>query len=450
MRGGDGAPPTLMVRTDSLAEAVRAVPESRWGEWLELDSTSLAVFGTTELSDGLVVELRSEDEEARFARVVAWAEDDSDRGGLARTANGRGIVDGLVRPAIRDALFNAALRGAERSGERIALGFNVTADRSPGAVPASRLIGDGVIEYESVAELTLQRTLRETEPLAVEVLRHLTQSGFKNIPRLLSVLSLRDLDSGVERFWGALFASWPKTVSGMVAFREELDENHLTDRARQLGATLWQLHRALATHLASLRFAPRPVNDEDLEEWREELVETATRAMNSLLRVRNRLELPPDLAGLEEELPARLSEISSAATMLVSKLSAAAGRRARIHGAVDLDAFVRRSDGVFLFVGFERGHDQLESPIRDLASLLHALSLQLPERRRVVRAALLNGYFDEESEQDLVPPTPHRLLSLVQLFELTLAYRDLDARIARENDCVPALRAIHALIGERR
>lgn len=439
-----------MVRGDSLATAARAVPSERWTQWLKVDAAELSVYGVVPIGPGALVELSSAQDDRRVATLLAW--DDGDEGGdpLALHPDGRALVAGEALPDVRDALFDFALRGhSDREGST-EIASQPSGERAPGVIPSSRVV-EGVIEYESVASLHLESELRPQEPLDIEVARHLTHAGCPSISRLLAVLTVRDAESEAQRHWGGLLEHWPKTVPGRVAFRAELESHHLTDRARALGATVWQFHQALANDTDSLRFKTREVNAQDIQEWHRELVDTATRSMNGLLRVRDRLDLDSSAAGLEHELPSRLAETLSQGSMLISKVTGAGGRKTRVHGMLDLDALVRRTDGSYLFIDFARGHGRLASPVRDLAQLLHSLSLTLRENDslREVRAALLNGYFDDEAEQELIPPTPHRLLALVQLFEMIAAYRDLEERIRDRRPCSPALIALHTLTGAR-
>lgn len=458
--------PTLLTEIGDLDAAIHAVPASRWAEWLATEGAG-RVHGTVPIGPGRLIRL-SFDDDTEWAVFVAWGEQ-AEVPALAEVRSDRGrqrLVDGLEVAEVRDALYAFALRGSSEAGDTLRLDPNSTGKRHPGPVPASRLAPRGYfgprIEYEDAAVLELFAPLLLREPPHVETGRHLTRRRSKHAEPLLAVLALQDLENERALYLGTLKVRHAKTVRGTFAFRSELAKKPgtLADRARDLGRDLWTLHRTLADEVRSLRFTPRPVTDDDVNRWRDRLVHTATRACDLLLPHVDTVE-----DARAQALPGRIPQIQKLSELLASKVRGAAGRRSRIHGALSLDRIQRLADGRFIFVDFEAPSSRvadggLETPLYDLADLARALSHAVlagehpPEDAqplgREVRAALLNGYFSDGIASELIPPTPHRALSLLQLLELEIAFRALEQALREGRDVENAVAGVLDTLDGRR
>jgi maltose alpha-D-glucosyltransferase/alpha-amylase len=295
-------------------------------------------------------------------------------------------------------------------------------------------------------ERMLLRVFRRAEPginPAVEMTEVLSSRGYRNIAPLLGCGQW--LEAGVEPI--TLFGlfehvgnqgdAWTYALNHLERYlnavsadtHEELAAPHslFNVQMRTLGRRVAHLHAVLAMDTAQPAFAPEPVSDADMDTWRQELRQRATRVTEMLQAALATLR--PETRQLAQlwmtqraSFEARLAQLRPSAAWTV---------RTRYHGNLQLNEVLLKADD-FLITGFEGGAGYApvdcrskHCVLRDLASLLRSFDLvrvaalervtqarpQARERfaaallvwRNEAEAALLQGY-DEEAIDALLQP----------------------------------------------
>lgn len=283
--------------------------------------------------------------------------------------------------------------------------------------------------------------LAETSPF-VGFVRYEDERGLADIAQL----ELRYPSS--TSVWHEAYRALGEHIDGPEQF------NEFTTVARRVGADLRDLHGALCSPSTRFGFSPLVVNEDDIAAWRESISAACERGLDRLIATHRSIELPGALEERVRQLCGRSRELHTHINSLFFGLGGAAGQRGRHHGSLDLRKAVRTPTGAYCFRNLgalHAGLRRLDSPLRDLASLLRSLSQLVADHaspddpawssarrwERETRAALLNGYLGdgETVATPWAPPTPQRFLRLLTLFELEAALREFDFDLSQRPAC---------------
>ena len=248
-----------------------------------------------------------------------------------------------------------------------------------------------------------------------------TRTSFRATPTLLGALSL-DGPSGatlalVHRFVPNAVDGWKYTLD---RFRKAgALEAPFLEEQRELGRSLGELHRALASDTEDPSFAPEPVLQEDLQRWSASI-------MGELgVTLADAGKLHPDLERQRERLMEHARRLAHVA---------ASGQKLRIHGDLHLGQ-VLRAEGQWLIFDFEgepaRTFTQRRekySPLRDVAGMLRSFDYAeatvllegSPPGPRMLpsREAFLEGYREATREAAFLPMDDATFWGMLRAFEL--------------------------------
>ncbi len=272
----------------------------------------------------------------------------------------------------------------------------------------------------------------------LEMLRFLGERRFRHIPALLGWYEYQghpaDATLGiVQEYVADGRDGWELTLDGLGG-----DPDGLLEPLRRLGATIGEMHTALASDPTDPVFAPEERGSESLALFTASLDEEIERLF---------LDLP------REE---RLDPIVHRGEELRDKLRAlagigGAGMAIRVHGDLHLGQTLR-SDRGWTILDFEgeparplperRGK---HSPLRDVAGLLRSLAYA-PLAARLQRGAdppvdweprarerLLDGYLDA-IDPTLLPATKREIDQLLAIYELEKAVYELNYELNNRPD----------------
>jgi len=248
----------------------------------------------------------------------------------------------------------------------------------------TRTLGDRV-------NLKIARRLRSGMDPGIEMGRFLSKAGFANSATYLGSIEHVDAD-GTPTALAAAFEhirnqgdGWTVVVNALDRELEEAslsglgnDENgvpYSLSLIETIGRRTGELHRAFAgADTGDPSFAPEPVTDADLEEWRARTTARAEQAFAYL-------EDLPDTADDEaRELAARLLDLRDAVVKRIDTLvpRIARGNKLRLHNDYHLAKVLVAENDVFI-VDFEGEPDQpveerrqKAPPSRDIATMLRS------------------------------------------------------------------------------
>ena len=402
----------------------------------------------------------------------------------ARTSDGEILFDAIYDEAFRGALYSLAMTGGSQAGgaELVGLPGRVPPDLTE--APPSRVLAveqsNSSAVYGDRVFLKLYRRLEEGMNPDAEILRFLSDRGFKHAPPFLGAVEFRSagrqprviaLALGMVRnegdAWAFALGELQKYYARALAegfdaspfaglsrldltpAPEEavaLVGHEFLARARQLGLRTGELHLALASDEGGPDFAPEPFGERD------------RLALASAIRGEGKrvLEL---LAERREALPSELANAVAALLEAAPRIDDTAGRlaaaahlataRTRTHGDYHLGQVLNTGDD-FVILDFEGeparslAERRLKrSPLRDVAGMLrsfhyaaHSAVSKLGEMRAfaeplselwagTVSRAFLEGWLSQTAGAPFVPPRPADLLQLLEAFLLEKALYEI-------------------------
>jgi maltose alpha-D-glucosyltransferase/alpha-amylase len=299
--------------------------------------------------------------------------------------------------------------------------------------PISLLSGEqsnSSVRFGKALILKLFRRLHYGPNPDVEIGWFLTeQSDFHGSPSVAGSLSYVAPDGReaalalLQRFEPNRGDAWTTTLQRVIGVLSGTDLDESIATMAELGTTTAELHLAFARGAAE--FAPEPISEVDVVDWRGGIIEEVDRA----------------LAGLSErhiEVPAEHAELLRRAGG-VDALKGAL--KTRLHGDYHLGQVLERDDNSFVILDFEGEptrplalRRQKRSPLRDVAGMLRSFdyarhaalrSGDPADRRRVDRAstwyagareAFLNKYVEHARlHPRLIPDAFERPLAAFEL-----------------------------------
>ncbi len=274
----------------------------------------------------------------------------------------------------------------------------------------------------------------------LEMLRFLGEHGFRHVPRLLGWYAYEgrpaDATLGVvQEFIADGRDGWELVLDGLAG-----DPDSLLEPLRALGATIGEMHTALASDPTDPVFAPEERGNESLALFTASLDESIERAF---------LDLPEDerlepIAHRGEELRDQLRGLAGIG---------GAGMAIRVHGDMHL-AQALLTDRGWTILDFEGEPARplperrtKSSPLRDVAGLLRSLAyaplaarLQRgadppAEWEQTARTKFLDGYLDT-IDPSLLPATRREVDHLLAIYELEKAVYELNYELNNRPDWV--------------
>lgn len=313
------------------------------------------------------------------------------------------------------------------------------------------------IVYDETLIVKCYRRLEPGECLELEMLRFLTDRGFRHIPELVGWYDYRgevmDTTLGVaQRFVRGGRDGWELTLEGLATAPRPL----LADLA-DFGRVVGELHTALGSDTEDPDFAPEDKHRDMLDLAVATVDEEITEVFASLPEDDERFAL---IAGRGAELRERLVTIRHLENV---------GAAIRVHGDLHLGQGLLGADGGWMLLDFEgeparslRERRRKRSPLRDVAALLGSISyaaaasrlhgVAVPEDwEAAARETVLSAYL-EHVNRALLPTGDGATATLLALFELEKAVYELRyemnnrpdwvvmpvARIARLLEAAPA------------
>ncbi|MGH2934252.1 MAG: phosphotransferase, partial [Gaiellaceae bacterium] len=338
-------------------------------------------------------------------------------------------IDGLSDPALARELVSAmrsglTLQGAEGIVEFrplagfAGLGRELKEARDVGAEQSNTSI---VFDDELIL-----KAFRRLEPginPELEVLRFLSERGFRNIPALGGWFAYTG--GPLTATLGLLQEFVAGAVDGWELALREIGEapERFLDRLRRLGEVTGQMHTVLASDPSDASFAPEEPSVEALGLLTATVDEEIARVFFSLPEDDDRLA---PIAGRGEEVREQLRMLAS---------SGSSGRIIRTHGDYHLGQTLwSQNDWVILDFEGEPARALPErrrkrSPLRDVAGMLRSFAYAAsaaellngtpaPEGwEREARTQFLEGYL-ETVDSTLVPPGTLPIERLLTVFEL--------------------------------
>lgn len=400
--------------------------------------------------------------------VVRQQASDSDLAEVrAGAARGR-LADASLDPAFRRALGEAFVTGfrAEEGG------LTFVVEPVPGATMPG--LGDGEvgsaeqsntsIRYGRAAICKLFRRIEPGENPDVEISRAITAGGrFAGTPELLGTARLETggqvmTSAMLQRLVAGAEDAWAFALDrGRAYFADHgagAPPNTFTSEARKLGRLTGEMHAALADAGQTLRdFAPRPVDDAELERWTQSARRSVERGL-ALLEARREAGFPGVPASDVESVllggPAFLEYVQRSA----ARVRGHAGLSIRHHGDYHLGQVLHDEQGRFHVIDFEgeparsiAERREPHSALRDVAGMLRsfvyaAATLQSEtaagadrhtvERHRIraelweraARDAFLEAYLGAAPPR-ILPDSAERVAALLALFETEKVFYEL-------------------------
>ena len=230
-----------------------------------------------------------------------------------------------------------------------------------------------------------------------------------------------------------------------------------------------ELHKALATAAGDPSFEPQSIDDADGRRWQEGLRTAADCMLSDLERTRTQWPASA-VAGAGAVLSQRGDLLARIDAATMEPLP---GLKARHHGNFELGQVLVVQDD-FVIVDFEAdaggfGHALIDSPLRDVASLLRSLAYaegtaveraaaRRPDERGVLsrhaehwlslaRERFLDGYYSGLRGSGLCPALP-KAGRLIELFELERNLDDVRCQLRLHPDALHVvLHSLLALLG---
>ena len=246
----------------------------------------------------------------------------------------------------------------------------------------ARILGDRVL-------LKISRRLRPGMDPGIEMGRFLSKAGYANSPPYYGAIEYVD-DNGVPTALALAFEhvrnqgdSWTVVVDALD--RELEDEGLMGDAnggipyslslVETIGRRTGELHRAFAgADPNDSDFAPEPVTDADLEEWRARAVARAEQAFAHLETLPETIET--ETRELADKLLSQRDSMLKRIDTLVPRI--ARGNKLRLHNDYHLAKILVSANDIYI-VDFEGEPDQPAEerrqkapPSRDIASMLRS------------------------------------------------------------------------------
>lgn len=354
---------------------------------------------------------------------------DDDPALVGRLPDGRAVLDGAGRPEFERAWLSAADRPAGAPAPAGELGEPKVI---PGEQSNTSVILPGAGPEGSTAMLKVFRGLSEGDNPDVDVPRALAEAGWSHVPRPLAWLGAewQDGDHTAHGHLGVLSTFVPGARDGFeLACDMARDGESFGDLARELGAVVGQMHRALARAL--------PADDADAEAGAAGTGDPADDDAPGRHAAAPEAGLSAAAATVAEALGARFSWAVAAVPELAEHADAVAALaertrllaevppRQRVHGDLHLGQ-VLRGDGTWYVLDFE-GEPLLpvaqrtrpDLALRDAAGMLRSFDYAAAVGGApaawtdVARTAFLAGYSAETP--DLDPGARAHLLRVLEL-----------------------------------
>jgi maltose alpha-D-glucosyltransferase / alpha-amylase len=324
------------------------------------------------------------------------------------------LVDAFADPAFCKALADCFQRQAELVIDGATLHFRQTGKLEPAPPEALEhvqlLRADLRTTHVIFGERLLLRVFRRAEPgvnPAVEMTEFLTNHDYRNVAPLLGVaqwLQASTLEEPITLMaWfehvGHQGDAWSYTLNHLERYLNalpnddqpevELPHSLFNAQMRTLGRRVAQLHAVLSADSALPAFAPEPVTEAYVHQWREELRGRLTATCDVLQATL--ASLRPTARALASEVLARRDELVARIDQL--RASPAWCVRTRYHGNLQLGEVLLKADD-FLITGFEGGAGYAPADcrskhciLRDVASLLRSFDLaRMAALERAVKA----------------------------------------------------------------
>jgi trehalose synthase-fused probable maltokinase len=302
------------------------------------------------------------------------------------------LVDGFSD----DCFVRALLEGIRRAGPS-ETGTGLVFCRSPGFNPGSsfahsdiRRSGAEQSNTSVTAEDVILKAFRKLEPGVhpeLEVGSYLTQvAGFRNVPKLLGSVEyvcpstegrtalcvLQGLIRHGKDGWEHVTDRFNRISNEGTAHQE--GDRELLLLAEKLGKRTAELHQAFGAATGDPPFAPEPVSDNWLSQWKEDLLRSVASVFESVARQVNGVS---DASALANRLLAQKSELADRITTLLPESTKA--KRTRLHGDFHLGQVIVTAEDVYI-VDFEgepmRSLTERRGkflPLRDVAGMLRSL-----------------------------------------------------------------------------
>jgi maltokinase len=264
----------------------------------------------------------------------------------------------------------------------------------------------------------------------LEILRFLTERGFPHIATLRGWYAhtgrIIDATLGVAQDF------LPGAVDGWdLALQALRDGDDFLEQARELGRVTGELHAALASDNADVRFSPEDTSAEALGLLTATVDEEIEQVF---LDLDEHDETVAPLLGRGQEVRERLAMLTQVGS---------AGRVIRHHGDFHLGQVLRGEDGRWVVLDFEGEparpmveRRRKQSPLRDVAGMLRSFAyaataseldhgIPAPEGwEEAVREAFLEAYL-EATDRSILPPGRAAVDRLLSVFELEKAVYEL-------------------------
>jgi maltokinase len=365
---------------------------------------------------------------------------------IAATDDGGAVYDLLADPRDPSRLLKLIVAGGQvASAEgRVVFGWRESAAPPPAGAEARPIASEqsnSSVVFGENAILKVYRRVEAGVSPELEMLRFLGEHGFRHVPRLLGWYEYEgrpaDATLGVvQEFIADGRDGWELVLDGLAG-----DPDALLGPLRELGATVGEMHTALAGDPTDPVFAPEERGNESLALFTASLDEGIERAFLDLPEDDGRLE---PIAHRGEELRDQLRELAGIG---------GAGMAIRVHGDLHLGQTLR-SDRGWTILDFEGEPARplperrtKSSPLRDVAGLLRSLAYA-PLAARLQRDAdppadwegrarerLLDGYLDA-IDPTLLPATKREVDQLLAIYELEKAVYELNYELNNRPDWV--------------
>ncbi|MDX6572625.1 MAG: maltokinase [Gaiellales bacterium] len=369
--------------------------------------------------------------------------------------------DALSDPDLAYELGDLMRAAAGAHGDASAVDFHPLS--GPDGLPplgsaALRAIGEGhsntsVVVGEELVLKVYRRLDAGINP-ELELLRFLTEHGFRHSPHLLGSYEHtgRQIDATlgiVTRFVPAESDGWSFALSSLAG-----DPARFLERLERLGEVIGEMHVLLASDSSDPAFAPEEPSAESLAL----VAATLDEEIETVFAHLPESEVLAPIAGLGEAVRDRLRVLERMTDR---------GRVTRLHGNLHLgDLLWTGSDWIVL--DFEGPPDrsvaerrQKRSPLRDVASMLRSFAYAAsasvltggspppPDWERQARENFLRGYFAVVEPSGFIPGGSAAAARLLEIFELEKAVIELRHELAVRPEWLPIpVAAIERLLTE--
>jgi len=345
------------------------------------------------------------------------------------------MPDGALRDALEDPGVARAVLDFTRDARQVPLGAGVVRSETIGRgaevlaslprEPPVRTLG---VEQSNtsvvIGDRVLLKVLRKLEvghSPEVEMGRFLATHDYRSAPQLLAALTLEGPSASELAL---LYAFVPNQADGWDWLTGVLRESpepppEVLARLEQLGRTVGELHRVLASDPSDPAFAPEAIHQEDLQRWSSSIVgELGV----TLAKAASRF---PELAERQDVLTERAKSLASLTP---------SGQKIRQHGDLHLGQALWTGKD-WMVIDFEgeparpyAARREKHTPLRDVAGMLRSFSyaasvagLAPPARRRAVSAtkgAFLGGWKAAVRGTGLLPAGEADARTMLDVLEL--------------------------------